>query len=161
MKNITIAVLVLVVAVESYLLITQKMMRRQQMAAASGSPASMVRPGGGSPPAGKPVMVGKGQKLAGTPMAQYTHKIFPEMAADAKSAMTGFEVTTVAQSDGSTLVTLMPKDSDDQKQEYVVTKGNSLYFVEMTPADDNADSDKDLNYRDDYGIILDVNGIIQ
>jgi hypothetical protein len=42
-----------------------------------------------------------------------------------------------------------------------VKPGNTLYFIEMTPADDNVDSDKDLNYRDDYGIIVDANGIVQ
>lgn len=158
MKNVIIMVLVVVVAIESYLLVSKKMTSRQSNVAgvqASATPSAGGRPIGRSP------MVGKGQKLAGSPMAQYTHEIFPEMAADAKSAMIGFEVTTAVQSDGSTLVTLMPKDSDDQKQEYVVKKGNSLYFVEMTPVDDNADSDKDLNYRDDYGVILDANGIIQ
>jgi hypothetical protein len=42
-----------------------------------------------------------------------------------------------------------------------VKPGQILYFIEQTPADDIQDSDTDLNYRDDYGIITDANGIIQ
>ncbi len=156
-KNILIAVLVLVVVVESgYILMKHS---HPQMA-----PQTTMKPASGqpTPPMGKPMMVSKGAKLVGSPIEKYAFQVFPgPLSADAISATVGFSVKTTTLADGSTQVDLVPKDSDDQYQRYVVKKGETLYFIEMTKGDDNADSDRDMNYRDDYGIITDTNGVIQ
>jgi hypothetical protein len=110
----------------------------------------------------KPTILAKGMKLADNPIAQNAYKIAPDVPDDtAKKAMTGFNMTSQPQKDGSVIVNLFPKDDDDQKQQYTVKKGQTLYFIEQTPGDDQADQDKDLNYRDDYGVIVDGNGIVQ
>lgn len=165
MKNVLIVGLLVIVIVESgYIVMKRKsmsqpaMMRQSYGAGAPSSAAPTGMPSG----APKPMMATKGQKLSESPLAKYTYQIVPgPLSADATKAMVGFSVKTQALSDGSTQVDLTPKDSDDQYQRYVVKSGQMLYFVEMTPADDNASSDKDLNYRDDYGVITDANGIIQ
>jgi hypothetical protein len=161
-KNIVIVILVLVVAVETGYIVMKRgswylPATRQGTGQAGAVPS-------GTPPSGapKPMMAGKGQKLADSPLAKYAFQIVPGPMSDAATtAMVGFSAKLLTLADGSTQVDLTPKDSDDQYQRYVVKKGEILYFVEMTPADDKADSDRDLNYRDDYGIITDVNGIIQ
>ena len=111
--------------------------------------------------ANRPMMIGKGTDLKTTPLFKFVHELAPTASSDAKKALVGWNVTTTKQSDGSMLVTLTPKDAEDQSQQYTLKSGQVLYFVEQTMGDDNAGSDKDLNYRDDYGIITDQNGIIQ
>ena len=164
-KNIVIAVLALVVIGETGYIV----MRRHSYAPPmmpqtyghAGGPSGMM-PSGAPSGAPKPMMAGKGQKLSDSPLAKYAYQIVPGPISDAtKAVLTGFDVKTTTIADGSTQVDLVPKDSDDQYQRYVVKKGEIMYFVEMTPADDNKDSDKDSNYRDDYGLITDANGIIQ
>ena len=165
-KNIVIVVLALIVLGETGYIV----MRRHGLTASAmpqtyghaGGPSGMMP--SGAPPSGapKPMMAGKGQKLSDSPLAKYAYQIVPGPMSDAtKAVLTGFDVKTTAMADGSTQVDLVPKDSDDQYQRYVVKKGQIMYFVEMTPADDKTDSDKDMNYRDDYGLITDANGIIQ
>jgi len=154
-KNIVIVGLVLVVAVETgYIVMKRNSASQPVMVQSNTSPSPSSKP--------KPMMVSKGQKLADSPLGQYAYQIVPgPISADATKAIVGFNVKSQVLADGSTQVDLIPKDSEDQYQRYVLKKGELLYFVEMTPADDKADSDKDLNYRDDYGIITDANGIIQ
>jgi LysM repeat protein len=116
----------------------------------------------GPPPGGKPMFTTKGMNLEGSAIAKYAYKIAPgDISAESQKVLIGFAVASKLNSDGSTTVTLTPKDSDDQFQTYTIKPGETLYFIEMTPADDNKDQDKDLNYRDDYGIITDSSGIIQ
>jgi hypothetical protein len=129
---------------------------REQMMASSGQPTQQKSPGP------KPMLLEKGMKLADNPIAQFATKIAPgDLTDSAKAVMTGFNMTSKPQADGSVIVSLMPKDSDDQAQQYTVKKGETLYFIEQTPVDDNADKDVDMNYRDDYGVIVDANGIVQ
>jgi hypothetical protein len=114
------------------------------------------------PPGGRPTLLTKGMKLEGSSMAKYAYKIAPGEIPDAsKKILVGFSVTSKTGTDGSTTVNLTPKDSDDQFQTYTIKQGEILYFIEMTPVDDKSDQDKDMNYRDDYGIITDSNGIVQ
>lgn len=111
---------------------------------------------------GPPVIMSKGMNLKTSPLFKYAYQIAPgDLSASAKQALTGWAVKSETQADGSLLVTLTPKDSDDQYQQYLVKTGQTLYFIEQTPSDDKADSDTDLNYRDDYGIIVDSSGAIQ
>lgn len=152
MKNVIIVLLLIAVIAEGYFL----MMKKLPTAVAGAQTQSSPRPTGRPP---KPVA--KGDKLAGSAMEQFAFPVFPSVTDDAKKVTTGFDIKTKKLADGSTEVDFMPKDSDDQFQSYVVKPGNSLYFIEMTPVDDKSDSDRDLNYRDDYGIIVDKDGIVQ
>lgn len=121
-----------------------------------------------SPPAGPnarggaQLMVTKGSNLKDSPIAKYAFQIAPgTMSQEAQNALVGWTVTSKTQTDGSTVVTLTPKDSTDQSQQYTIKPAQILYFIEQTPVDDKNDQDKDLNYRDDYGVITDAAGIIQ
>lgn len=155
MKNIIIAVLVLAVVAEGYLLWKKKL-----MPVATVVPKQMIARPSGMPP--RPPLLSKGDNLLSSTMAQYAYIIAPgDIPAASQKVLTGFSVKTTALPDGSTQVDLVPKDSDDQFQSYVLKTGQSLYFIEMTPSDDKQDEDRDLNYRDDYGIITDANGVIQ
>ncbi len=159
MKNIIIVILALLVLGEGALLVRRKFSQQVSMAKASPTVQTSPSPDANRP---KPMMVGKGVKLQGSPLEQYAYKVAPgDMNDDAKKALVGFSIDTQKQADGSLVVKFTPKDSDDQNQQYIVKTGESLYFVEMTPLDDKPDQDKDINYRDDYGIIVDQNGIIQ
>lgn len=156
MKNIIIAVLVVAVVAEGYLL-----WKKKTMPVAAGTPTQMMaRPSG--MPARPPAMLAKGDNLLKSAMAQYAYKIAPgDIPAASQKVLIGFSVNTTQLPNGSEQVDLVPKDTDDQFQTYVITSGELLYFIEMTPNDDKTDEDKDLNYRDDYGIITDANGVIQ
>jgi len=161
MKNILIGLLVVAVLVEGYLLFMKKPAPAPMVTGTQTqvSPRPSGAPNGGRPPAPP---LAKGDKLAGSAMEKYTHLIAPgTISADSQTYLTGFTVKTTALPDGSTQVDLVPKDSDDQFQSYVLKTGQSLYFVEMTPLDDKADTDVDTNYRDDYGIVVDANGLVQ
>lgn len=156
MKNIVIGFLVLVIAVLGYYLYKSHKQRAELAAMVQNAGK---RPGG-SPP--RPPLVGKGSKLTGSPLEPFAYKLAPgAIPSETTAKLVGFAVTTKTLSDGSEQVTLAPKDSEDQLQQYTVKPGESLYFIEMTPVDDKADSDKDLNYRDDYAIITDAQGILQ
>lgn len=154
-KNIAIALLLLVIIGETGYIVTKKVVTKT----ASEIAESQVTP---ISPRPAPVFLKKGDNLLTSQMVKFVHKIDPKnLSDDAKKVTVGFAITSQTQTDGSTIVTFTPKDSDDQNQQYTVKTGQVLYFVEMTPADDKKDADKDLNYRDDYGIITDANGIIQ
>jgi hypothetical protein len=154
MKNVIIAVLAIAVLVEGYGL----MMKKSAPVTLGATTQTQLTPR----PSGRPPMpLKKGDTLAGSVIEKFAYEIVPTMTDDAKKALTGFEVNTKSLADGSTQADLTPKDSDDQFQSYVVKPGNKLYFIEMTPADDKPDTDRDSNYRDDYGIITDASGIVQ
>jgi len=163
-KNIAIGLLTLLVVVESGYIIHKKLSPAPVPTGNVQGASTSARPSGSAGPnatGGRQMILAKGDNLKTSALANYVYEIAPTVTDDAKKAMTGFNIKSETQKDGSTLVTLTPKDSDDQYQSYVVQKGQMLYFVEQTPADDKNDQDKDLNYRDDYGIITDANGIIQ
>lgn len=148
MKNVIIGVLAIAVLVEGYFLMSKK-----SAPVVAGATAQTNR----RPPA----PVGKGDKLAGSAMEKYAHIIYPTITDESKQFLTGFDVKTKTLADGNTEVDLVPKDSDDQFQSYIVKPTQSLYFVEMTQGDDRPDTDRDANYRDDYGIVVDAQGIVQ
>lgn len=155
-RNIAIALLLLIVIVETGYILTKKVITKtaQELAETKAIPTVTPRPA--------LVFLTKGDNLLTSPMAKFVHKIDPNnLSDDAKKATVGFAVTTQTQQNGTTVITLTPKDSDDQNQQYMLKAGQELYFIEMTPADDKKDADKDMNYRDDYGIITDNKGLIQ
>ena len=166
-KNIIIVVLVIAVLGEGYFLYqshTALKMQQQLAMTAMQHPSNM-------PPAGPnamrkggkaPIMLGKGQNLKTSPLFKFAYQIVPgSLSADAQKALIGWKIKTDKAESGATVATLTPSDSEDQSQIYTVATGDTLYFIEQTPVDDKADQDKDLNYRDDYGIITDSSGVIQ
>lgn len=165
-KNIVITVLVIAVIAEGYFLYkSHTAMKQQQMAMTPSTQQKNMPPAGPNAlrrGGGAPIMLGKGDNLKTSPLMKYAYQIAPgSLSADAQKALVGWKIATAKAADGSIVVTLTPSDSDDQNQQYTVKTGQILYFIEQTPADDKADQDKDLNYRDDYGIITDESGIIQ
>lgn len=156
MKNVIIVVLVVGVLVEGYFLLMKK-----QVPAALGE-TTQTQPSPNPTRRALPAPLAKGDKFAGSAVEKFAHKIAPgAISADSQAFLTGFTVKTNTLADGSEQVDLIPKDSDDQFQSYILKSGNSLYFIEMTQGDDKPDTDKDMNYRDDYGIVVDANGIVQ
>ncbi len=162
-KNLLIGILVSVVVLESGYLLYRHFAKSPIAMVNQGRPnadASGVRKDG--PQGARPAMLRKGDSLSASPIKQFAYQIAPGTISDAaKQKLTGFAITSITNPDGSISVSLTPKDSEDQHQQYTVKTGQVLYFIEQTPMDDKADSDRDLNYRDDYGIITDANGIVQ
>lgn len=160
-KNIIIAILVLIVIAESGYFVVKKVTTKVENEMTQTFQKAMP-PAGPNARGGRQMILGKGANLKTSPLYSFAYQIAPgNLSETAKKALNGWDIKTQNNLDGSTTVTLTPKDSDDQSQQYIVKQGNTLYFIEQTPIDDKADSDKDLNYRDDYGIITDQNGIIQ
>lgn len=159
-KNVAILLLTLAALFEGGLLITGRggsIPRRLGLVTVQAS----VPSGTNSPtPNTKPQILTKGMKLSDSPISKYAYKIAPgELSSDAKTALIGWNMAVQTLRDGSETITLTPKDSDDQKQQYILTKGNQLYFVEMVSGDDQ--NGKDQTTRDDYGVIVDGDGVVQ
>ena len=155
-KNILIVVLLGVVGLLGYKLY---MYRNGYKSLMTAQEAAVGKPGGATRT--PPPMLKKGDELMNSSLAKYASIIFPGTLSDkAKMAINGFDYKSEVQTDGSTVITLTSKDSDDQSQVYTVKKGESLYFVEMSSGDDKNDG-HDANLRDDYGIIVDSNGMVQ
>ncbi len=155
LKNIALFVLALVV-VESYLLLSPRNLRRSDTERTQNQATVNTR---GTPP--RIALLTKGAKLSDSPLYKFAYQIAPgDLSASAESALYGWNIKQDKQLDNSILVTLTPKDSDDQNQQYTVKEGNALYFIEQTPVDDKS-GNVDKNLRDDYGVIVDGNGIVQ
>ncbi len=163
-KNILIAILLVILVAESGYLVKKRhdtAVISDQLAVALNQAANEPKKEAAQAP--KPMMLAKGAKLADSPISKFAYKIAPgDVSSETKTVMAGFGMMTAKPAaDGSVVVTLTPKDSEDQNQQYTVKTGESLYFIEQTPLDDKADQDKDFNYRDDYGVIVDQNGMVQ
>ena len=147
-KNISIAVLLLLVIAESGWILKTKY---RSMTSDDKAPVTQTRT--------PPKMLLKGDKLADSQIAKNAYKIFPgDLSPEATAAMVGFKMTSSKLTDGSTEVTLTPTEQDDQKQVYTVNAGESLFFVELSMFDDK--NNQELNLRDDYGIITDASGLV-
>ncbi len=164
-KNIIIAVLILALVGETSYVIVKifGLQPSTQSTTATAIPArsetDQPRP---ASPSGRLPLLTKGDNLLTSALFQYAYQLAPgDTPAATQKVLTGFTVDKQASADGSVVVKLIPKESDDQYQEYTVLPGQTLYFIEQTPADDQPDTDKDKNLRDDYGIIVDGQGIIQ
>lgn len=156
LKNIVIAVLVVAMLAEGALIY-----RYRHEFHIARAQATQMPPAGPNAKGAKPITLGKGTNLKATPLFKFAYQIAPgDLSTAAKKATTGWTISS-QDTNGTTTVTLTPKDSDDQYQIYTIKTGQTLYFIEQTPLDDKADQDKDMNYRDDYGIVTDQNGNIQ
>lgn len=154
-KNIVLVLLVVLVVVESYLLFSRRSLMKSQTARLVNQ-AGNTRPGASHMP-----FLTKGDNLFDSPLYKFAYQIVPgDLSASSERALYGWNIKQEKQLDNSILVTLTPKDSDDQNQQYTVKTGNTLYFIEQTPADDKS-GNVDKNLRDDYGVIVDGNGIVQ
>ena len=148
-KNIIVAALISLMIIETGYLVYR---HATKPAIASNTPVRGARP----------IFLSKGSNLTTSALKQYAYQIAPGAMSDsAKQKLTGFTIDAITNTDGSTTVTLTPKDSEDQHQQYTIKPGQLLYFIEQTPVDDKSDSATDSNYRDDYGVITDANGIVQ
>jgi len=157
-KNLIILVLVIIVVAETGYLLMKKGSLRSMI----GGDDARISVIPNRLPTGRLPLPTKGTNLMSSPLAKFAYQIAPDdLSADAKANLVGFSIDKTTQADGSILVKLTPKDSEDQNQQYTVKPGEKLYFIEQTPVDDQADKDKDMNLRDDYGIIVDSKGIIQ
>lgn len=146
-KSLLIILLVAVCAVEGYMLYQKK--SQPIVAIQSKTPPRIP-------------LLKKGDNFNDSPLKKFAYQIAPgPLSSETKQALVGFQIDSQTQTDGSIVVKLTPKDSDDQNMQYTVKNGETLYFIEMTPVDDKGDQDKDLNLRDDYGVITDANGIVQ
>lgn len=106
-----------------------------------------------------PQLLVRGMKLGDWVGQKYAVKVDPENLSDqAKSVLNGFDLASKKSADGTIVITLTPKDSPQTVWQYSVAPGNSFYFIEMSPADDR--NDKEINLRDDYGIVLDPTGVV-
>ena len=164
-KNVIIILLVIVAIAEGYFLYqshTALKMQQQTAMTQTTQQKSLPPAGPNARGAGRPVIMSKGMNLKTSPLFKFAYQIAPgSMSAEAQKALAGWKIKTEKAESGATVVTLTPSDSEDQSQIYTVATGDTLYFIEQTPVDDKADQDKDLNYRDDYGIITDSSGVIK
>lgn len=148
-QNILIGILVVIALGEGALVIRY---RNRAHAVAAATPVASQRPA--------PMFLTRGMKLADSPLMKYAYLIAPGTPdAAAKQALNGFDIDAQTQKDGTVTVKLTPHDSDDQNQQYVLKPNQKLYFIEQTPLDDKDNTDSNL--RDDYGVIVDANGIVQ
>ena len=158
-KNILIvalSVLALVVVVETGYILKTKLSSDEKT-------ESLVARRELASPRPTPVILKKGDKLADSPLAKSAFEVYPAMDTSdaAKAALVSWTVTTAKNTDGTASVTMTPKNPADPASTYKVKTGEKLYFVEMSAGDDHADSDTDLNLRDDFGIVVDGSGIVQ
>jgi hypothetical protein len=113
-------------------------------------------------PTSQPQKLTSGMKLSDSPDGAFAYKVAPgAMDVNAKAALTGWNITSTTQKDGSVAVTLTPKSSTDLAQTYTVTPGLSLYFVEKNTKDDNSTAGSDATLSDDYGVLVDASGVVQ
>lgn len=161
LKNIAIVFLIIVAGVEGYFLTVKKEVKTDVEGIGTAVRSTSMQASPSATATGRPQLLIKGMKLKDNPVSKNAYQIFPgELSAETQKALVGWNITTKKLTDGSTQVSLTPKDSDDISQQYTIKPGNILYFVEITMADDSKD-DRDLNLRDDYGIIVDKDGIVQ
>ncbi len=81
-----------------------------------------------------------------------------QISAQAKQAMTGYDMQTKDMGNGTTAVTLTPSGQPGQAKTYQVKTAQSLYFVEKRSGDDQAGSDNNL--EDDNAIVVDSQGFV-
>jgi hypothetical protein len=154
MKNFMIAIIILLILGGGYYYLVNK----------SGTSGSATAP---APQLDQSVVTNTGTAIS--PMSQMAFSQSPDYAvakqifpgiisAEAKTAMQNFTMKTTTQADGSTMVTLTPKNAAEKQQIYFVKSGEKLYFVEKFPGDDASGSDNNL--KDDYGIVVDASGNI-
>jgi len=99
------------------------------------------------------------QKFSDSPDYISAHLISSESLDDsAKAALAGFELQKQVLADGRTNFTLKALSPSYSDQNYILQPGQSLYFIEKFPQDDQPDTD--ANLRDDSAVIVDADGYI-
>jgi hypothetical protein len=147
LKKIGIVIVVIAVVVGGVLLF--KSMRY--------TPSAVSSPSTSETAAGTP----SGTAFADLPDASAAFKVYPgSLTSEAKTALIGWDINTTMNADGSATITLTPNRASDQMKSYTVPAGDGLYFVEKSRGDDDQDSNTDNNLQDDYGIIVDANGLV-
>lgn len=106
----------------------------------------------------------KGKKLSDTQFANSAVLIYPgTISESAKAVMSGWDLKTTANSDGTITASLVPTGSEvtegDTRHTFTLKSEDKLYFADLNPGDDGTGADNNKN--DDMGIVVDVNGIIQ
>lgn len=102
-------------------------------------------------------------KFSDTSASNNAVQIFPgALTSEAKTALSGFTVTTETVADGSSIVTLTSNNPEYKTQKYIVTPGAFLYFIENNSSDDSGDavSSADRYLGDDTAVVVDANGYI-
>ncbi len=100
------------------------------------------------------------EKFEGSRYQQFAVQIAPgPLSAAAQQALVGFDYASSTLPNGSINVTLTAKEQSYQSQQYMVAPGQTLYFIEMSSADD-ASGTRDASLRDDTAILVDQNGYI-
>ncbi len=156
LKNSLIVVLFVVAAFAGYKWYMYRAAYRQLMAQAA-TQSSQKTP---TAPLKGLTMPKTGENFSSTPAYSHAYQIFPgQLTSQAQQAINGFDMKTSDLADGSTKITLTSKDQTDQSQSYTVKSGQKLYFVEMVLRDD-ANTGHDINLHDDYGVIVDGNGMV-
>ncbi len=145
-KNIAIVILIIIVILQGYRIYQIRYQKSPVI------PLKLTT--------GPPVLT-KGMKLSDSPLAESAYKVYPgTMSAETKKVLSNFNVIMQKSVNGAEIILLTPKNSPETGQVYIVKSGNSLYFIEQNPVDDKSAS-ADANLRDDYGVIVDNNGVVQ
>jgi hypothetical protein len=100
-----------------------------------------------------------GTKLSDSPFAKSAYLISTDkLSADTLKALAGFNLSKVAQPDGTTKYILKATNPEYQDQSYVIGSGQRLYFIELSLQDDANNQEKNLG--DDHAVVIDSEGNI-
>ncbi len=124
----------------------------------SGKPSL---PSGQPPQAGNAAQSSGGTLFADSPYASYAYLISTSpLSAQAKQALTGFNLNVTQNSNGSETYRLTTAKSNYVNQTYILEPGQKLYFIERSLGDDDASTDTDYMMGDDAGIVVNADGTI-
>lgn len=102
-----------------------------------------------------------GTKFVDSPYYQYAYLISGNnLSAQAKTAITGFDLSKTSNSDGTATYTLTAIKQGYTNQTYTLSSGEKLYFIERSLGDDNTADNSDFTLRDDTAIVVNSNGYI-
>jgi len=98
------------------------------------------------------------QKFSDQPYASYSYLISGDtLSADAKSALSGFQMQKQHMADGSTQITLKALQPQYHDQQYTLKPGEQLYFIEKFLGDD-PNENEEHNLGDDSAVVVDAQG---
>lgn len=110
-------------------------------------------------PSGRNSSGASGIKFADQPYANKAYLISGDtLDSDAKQAISGFNLDKQTLSDGSQKITLTAVDPGYQDQQYTITSGEKLYFVEKFMGDDP--NNHENNIGDDQAIVVNSDGYV-
>lgn len=98
-------------------------------------------------------------KFSTSPYAQFAYLISGStLSPEAQRALTGYELVKAKQDNGDTQITLRSTSAPAPDQIYMLTPGESLYFVDYVLGDDA--QPRDYSPNDDKAIVVDQKGNI-